>query len=806
MMNAFAFLTLYRSLVRYRLYAALNIGGLAAGIAVFVILALYVRFETSFEQWLPRHDTLYLVQTEWKGIDSPFIGTFPNTMGGLLEEMREDFPGITGTRIAGGEGSGSIIRNGIATIEDVAQVDAAFFQVFDLPMVSGNKVTALADPSSAVISRSAAKKYFGDADPIGKTITVSFDAPALYRITGVFENLPKATDFRLSILTRLPANPPSPNWRRWGSASVSTYLRFASPNAARAFGQKLTAFVDRKALKDMGAGASRKVGLLLLPIADAHLEPAGQESSSRKLTISTLGIVGILTLLIAIINYVNLATARAGLRAREVAIRKVLGADRAALVRQFLGEAVLTVGLAAVFGLMIAELALPVVNAAGALSIDIPYLVVVPGLALLTISVGTLAGFYPAVLLARFPAAAVLASAQTPGGGRAGARTREVLVVLQFTLATAFIIGTLVLYAQTAHVRTSDLGFQRTGLLVVSSLADGNLDESQRGALLAAFRAIPNVASVTTADSAVGGSGNDNSESIGIPGRAGSGPSLRRIGVGKDFFRTYRPRVIAGRLFDDIYRTDDATGLKPDDPLNIVINRKAVAKLGLRSPSEAIGKTFGGRSPRTVIGVIEELRFFSPRLPDDPTYYVHYQGIAPDPVGTIRFTGDPRALTDAVKTTWRRIAPQVPFLADTGERQLEGLYEADDRAARLFGFGAGLAVMIGCIGLWGLASFNTQRRVKEIGIRKTLGASSTDIVKLLVGQFLRPVLIANIIAWPVAFVAMQNWLDGFDDRIALGPLYFLAASAIAIAIAVLTVLGQSWRASRATPAWALRHE
>ncbi|ESQ81978.1 ABC transporter permease [Asticcacaulis benevestitus] len=808
-MNRFALLTLYRSLIRHKLYATFNIGGLAIGIAVFLVLGLYVRFEASYEKWLPHHDQIYLVQSEFKWSNSPFTGAYPVTMGGLLEEMKQDFPGLVGTRFNSGEdgGSGSVIRDGVATPEDIGQVDADFFKVFDLPMVSGDKTQALADPSSIVISRSAARKYFGGADPIGQTITLAFDAPANYRVTGVFEDLPKTTEFHFSILARLPKTGPD-NWHNWGSTSLNTYLRFATPEAARAFEQRLPAFTDRHGLRDMGVHASRQIGLPLLPLEKAHFQPAGPESASRKLTVVTLGIVGFLTLLIAIVNYVNLATAQAGLRAREVAIRKVLGANRRTLIGQFLGEAVLIVALAGVIGLMIAELGLPLVNAAGGLSLVIPYTIVLPGLSLLVIFVGIAAGCYPAFLLSRFPAAAVLASARAPGGGRAGTRTREALVVFQFALAIAFIVGTLVLGAQTQHVRMADLGFRREGLLIVSSLPDSGLDAGQRSALIAAFRTIPGALSVTTSDSAVGGGNHNRAEKLTIPGRPDAGPSLRQISVGADFFRTYGPRLLAGRLFDDAHRMDDATGLKWEDPRNIVINRKAVTALGFRSPDEAIGKTLSGNGnvPRTIIGVIDELRFFSPRLPTDPTYYVNYREASPNPIATIRFVGNPRAVTDAARTLWLKTAPQTPFIAETGERQLQKFYDDDDRAARLFGIGAGLAVLIGCVGLWGMASFNTARRIKEIGIRKVLGASSGDIVMLLVGQFLRPVLIANLVAWPLAYGAMRTWLAGFDDRIALSPLYFLVASLLAIFIAVLTVLAQSLRASRAAPAWALRHE
>ena len=805
-MNRFALLTLYRSLTRHKLYALLNIGGLAVGIAVFLILGLYVRFETGYEKWLPRHAGIHVVQSIWNMPGSAFDGASNYSMGGLLDQLRQDFPGIVGTRVRGGEGSGSVVRDGVATTEAVAQVDPNFFGIFDLPMVRGEGAAALASPTGTVISESIARKYFGDGDPIGRTMTIALDSPAVYRVAGVFRDLPQDTDFDFTILVPLPKVPVDANWEHWGSASLQTYLRFDKAEEARALVQKLPPFVDRRAFKDMGKNASKTLTLGLLPLDRQHLEPVGRQSASRKMTVVTLGLVGLLTLMIAIVNYVNLATARAGLRAREVAMRKVLGADRRALIGQFLGEAVLTVLVAALVGLILAELGLPLVNAAGGLSLTVPYAIVVPALALLTLVVGCIAGFYPAVLLSRFPAAAVLASARAPGGGRAGTRTREGLVVFQFGLAIAFIIATCILLAQTRHVRQADLGFKRDGLLVVRSLADTQIDAARGRAIISAIRALPNVTGVAAGNSAVGGSGSDSGNNVPLPGVPGPGPSLRWILTGPGFFDVYGSRLLAGRVFDDAHGADDGTGRAKGGALNIVINSRAVPALRFRSPQDAIGKTVGGSDPRTIVGVIDDMRFFSPRVPTTATYYVYQRDLASDAVASVRFVGDPRAMLSAIRAVWQRMAPQVPFDGDTAETRLATFYEADDRATRLFGIGAGLAVLIGCIGLWGLASFNTQRRVKEVGIRKTLGASSYDIVRLLVAQFLRPVLIANLVAWPLAYVAMRTWLAGFDDRIALSPVYFLGASAAALLIAVITVIGQSLRASRAAPAWALRHD
>jgi len=800
-MNSFALLSLYRSLTRQKLYAALNIGGLALGIAVFLVLGLYVRFETSYEKWLPRHDQIYLVQTVFKFPGNPYNGPQPDTMGGLLDQIRQDFT-VVGTRVNGGKGGGSVIRGGIATREDVAQVDPSFFNVFDLPMIRGDGRQGLSTPTGALISESLARKYFGSSDPMGQSMTIDASAPQRYRIAGIFRDLPANTERQFTILVPLPRTPPNPQWTHWGSTSLSTYLRFDTPAAARAFEQKMPAFVVRHVGNDM---RPQNIGIALLPIVQAHLTQDMGEGS--RLTVVTLGLVGLLTLLIAIVNYVNLATARAGLRAREVAMRKVLGADRVALIRQFLGEAVLTVAVAALFGLILAELGMPLVNAAGGLSLTIPYLTVVPALVVLVLVTGIAAGFYPAVLLARFPAAAVLASARSPGGGRAGTRMREALVVFQFGLAIAFMIGTAVLVAQTRYVRQADVGFQRQGLLVVSGLSSEQIGPARAREILAAFRRLPGIVAVGISNNGVGGSGSSSSDNVPLPGVAGDGPMLNWVDAGRGFFAVHGVAPIAGRLFDDAHRADDNSKTAKGGTANIIITSKAVATLGFRTPQDAIGKTVGGENPRTIIGVVPDLRFRSPRDPVVATYY-YYRPEQPSfvTVASLRVTGDPREALARVREIWLRMAPQVPFAGKTADERLDRFYEADDHATRLFGIGAGLAVLIGIVGLWGLASFNTQRRIKEIGIRKTLGASSADIVKLLVGQFLRPVLIANVVAWPLAFVAMQTWLAGFEDRIGLSPLYFIGASLVATLIAVLTVLGQSLRASRAAPAWALRHD
>ncbi|MBR0551196.1 ABC transporter permease [Stakelama marina] len=800
-MNRFALLSLYRSLTRHRLYAVLNIGGLALGIAVFLVLSLYVRSELGFEKWLPNHNKVYILEDVWN-VPGTLVGPSQDSMPGTLELLKQDFPGLVGTRIK--TPPATVLRDGVGTDEGIALVDPEFFQLFALPSISGNPSAALLDPANIILEQHIADKYFPNGDALGNVMTVNVNGkPGLYRVAAVIADLPAQTHLKLGMIARLVPPKDDPLWYHWGSESLRTYLHFATPKQAQEFEDQLDAFVRRHAGDAFGSDPLDTLHMALLPLDSLHLV-----DPSSKVTVTTLGLVGLVTLFIALVNYINLAVARSDLRAREVAMRKVLGASRGALIRQFLSEAMIVVALAALLGLVLAELGLPLVNAAGGLSLTIPYRLVVPGLIALTVCVGFVAGAYPAMILSRFSIVGVLASSRAPGGGRAGARLREALVVMQFGLSTAFIIGTLVLVAQTAHVRNASLGYDRSALVVVPSFKAPELGESQLAELLDAFRRAPDVVTATYADAAPGDDSTINSNSIELPGRPGFGPSLQNVVVGPDFFKTIGARILAGRGFDTRHRNDDIKNRDNSDDQNIVISQQAVPVLGFASPADAIGKHVGKGAPRTIIGVVSDLRFYSPRRPMQPTYYTYRSSLrsqASDPIAIVRTTNSVATL-DGIRAAWMRIAPDVPFEARTAAQNVARYYEDDDHISRLFIIGAVLAVLIGCIGLWGLASFNAARRVKEIGIRKALGASSSDIFALMAGQLLRPVVVANIIAWPLALFAMRSWLAGFDDRVALSPIFFIVASAVAVLIALITVFGHALRASRATTAWALHHE
>jgi len=800
-----ALTSFYRSLTRHKLFAALNIGGLALGIAVFLVLSLFVRFETGFDRWIPGADQLYIIQEHYHMPGYPETPN-PNTMGNELLQLRADYPQLQGTRIAAMDAT---VRQGaVNTREALAAVDPNFFQLLHLPVVAGDPTRTLADPDGIVITQRAATSYFGQQSPIGRTLTVVANGtPYTYRVGAVIADMRKDMSYTSELFVPLvPARFATEWFDHWGSTSLVTLLRFPDRAAAHQFEGELARFAERRVFGDNLKKGQWEQSLR--PLVDNHLY-----ASSDRAVVTTLGAVGVLTLLIAIVNYINLATARAGLRAREVAVRKVLGGTRHALTRQFLTEAMLTVLLSALIGLALAEIALPMINTLGGMALRIDYLGANSVLLLLVplvLVVGAVAGLYPAAVLAGFRPAAVLAAARAPGGGRAGARVRAGLVVIQFSIAIAFAIVTTVMLAQAAHVRDADLGFRRDGLYVVRSLNSGSVLPEQKTALLRAFAALPGVSNVTMAQNAPGDQDVTNFSTMYQPGMQGiRAPSLMDVRIGDHYFDTFGARLVAGRLFDRARPADDralrANG--STTPFNVVINRRAASLLGFASPQAAIGRPLEGDASMTIIGVVDDLRFRGPRQTISGTFYRLDTRPLNDAFITIRYSADPQKMADAVEAIWKRIVPTEPFRGRTIEENLyKAYYEEDTRRGRLFTMGAVLAIAIGCIGLYGLAAFDTTRRIKEIGIRKALGASTRDVLQLLVTKFLRPVLLANLIAWPLAWVAMQRWLSTFDDRIGLSPLYFLLASAIAVLIAVATVIGQSWRVARAEPARALRYE
>jgi len=504
-----------------------------------------------------------------------------------------------------------------------------------------------------------------------------------------------------------------------------------------------------------------------------------------------------------------------------VALRKVLGASRGQLIVQFLGESILMAAIAMVVALAFVELALPWF--AGFLDADLSLAyfgtegILVPVFALVLI-VGIIGGSYPAFYLSRFQPARVLKANKSAADAEGSGQMRNILVVAQFAVSIGLIICTAVIYSQTIYARTTDPGYKRDGLLQVQNLDRREIIPISEN-LVQQVAALDSVVAVGRTQLGVSTMDNRNS-AVQVPGR--SEPLL--IGnyfVDKGFFDAVGMRLLAGRGFSEDRALDDSTTPVPQVEAaeralaargaNVVINALAAKRLGFASPADAIGKVLKMSGniddtivPLTVVGVVNDARFRSIREPIDAIIYQQHR-IAHTAM-VVRYKGDPATARRQVEGVWHRLAPQVPFEAEFTEDLIAKAYTADDARAQIFAAFALLAVIIGCLGLFGLAAFTAERRTKEIGIRKVLGASTGKIVQLLVWQFSRPVLIANLIAWPIAWWVMRDWLNGFDTRIALGPTPFLVAGALALLIAIGTIAAHALRVARTNPIHALRYE
>jgi putative ABC transport system permease protein len=505
----------------------------------------------------------------------------------------------------------------------------------------------------------------------------------------------------------------------------------------------------------------------------------------------------------AVMNFVNLTTARATQRAREVALRKVLGASRRQLIVQFLGESLLIAAAAMLIALTIAELATPWIGRLTGADMRITYLgeggMLLPALGLFAFT-GLAGGVYPALYLTRFKPAQVLrtgrASAETPGSGR----LRAALVVFQFAIAIGLIASTAVIWSQTRFIERVVNAWRFT---------QGSEYDAARPAMLA----VPGVTGIGRASLELGFA----KTSVRLMRGPGDAPhvTMGYYGIDTEFLRTMDIELLAGRLLGDRFAADRISGETEGElaarGINVVINRSAAAKLGYRTPKAAIGQTVqiaiasNLMVPSTIVGVVEDTRFRTARDAIEPIVYAYHPGQTSQVL--VRYAGArPRDVMAALGKVWHRFEPEIPFEARFVDDIVRELYAADRARGVLFAAFSVLAVVIACLGLYSLAAFATERRTKEIGIRKVLGAKVRHIVQLLAWQFSKPVVLANLIAWPVAWWAMRDWLNTFDARIALGPGPFALASLLALAIALATVASHALRVARMNPIHALRYE
>ncbi|MCI1517776.1 MAG: ABC transporter permease [Acetobacter sp.] len=809
---------------RHPLHTALNIFGLALGVCVFLTLSLLVRYEYSYNTSIPDVDRIVRVDSHWT-----LAGTAPYeeayTSFRAVPFLREDFPEVEDTvRVV--PTTLQVKREGEFASFKSYQVDSSFFQVFGQRLVHGSQTNALSRPEGLVLSEGAAQRLFGRVDVIGRKVELIRDAQKTeHVVTGILARQTVPNLFSdAEILAPIPTEYANTRrcFQRWGSACGKIYLKLHKAGDVSTTSERLGDFVIRRASgadsdeASLGAHPEKQFSISLLPLWRQHFHDItvrGGDGAADQNVVNSIGIIGFLALVLACANAINLATARAMLRAREVAVCKTLGASRQQLFIRFMGEALLTSTIACVIGLALCEIMTPIIAVLSSESVTVRYNFVLILLPLIVIGTGLASGTYPAIVLSRYRPAAVLASARMPSGGRMDARLRNALVVVQFAIAVTIVICTFVIDRQTDFIRNADRGYTMSGLLVGSPVPSN--DPAVQRKILDALQAVPGVKALAFGELGPNPPNQNQSTYKLANSKEKVRVHLLFDRVGSNYFKTYSPRLLAGRWFDTKYGQDEGPNndalVKGIGNFNVVINETASIRFGFATPEAAIGHVISDQALRaTIVGVVADFRFVSPHEPVAPEI-IYYNSLVntpfDDPIPAIRFDGVSAPDTvSRLNRAWASVLPDTPANFQSVEDRTQEFYQGDERRGRIFTLGAIAALLIACLGLYSLASFAAVRRTHEIGIRKTLGATAQQVILLLLGDFLRPVLFACVIASPVAWVAMRSWLSEFDQRITLSPYHFIIAIAGALFISVLTVIGQTLRLARAEPARALRVE
>jgi putative ABC transport system permease protein len=799
-------------------FALLNIGGLGIGLAAALLIFLLVRNETSREAWLPDAEQVYMLQSTaiLPGRDPDHFASSP---GVALPFFMKDYPQFDyGARMVYGQ-LAARVGTDLAN-EPVIHVDPDFFKILQLPVLAGNPDQVIRDPQSLVVSRAFAEKRFGTTAVVGRSVTLIINGkPGQYRIGAVLDDFPANSSFEFTIIMQLRM----PNFENqpwlfsgWGSYAPYTFLKARQGASLDGIQAGLHAWATKHDPEPVSKELGSNFHPRLVNIADTYLQDnrAGTVNglSGDPMMIASLSVIALLILAVAAINYINLATARVSKRAKEVGLRKALGASENQLRAQFLVESLVLALCAAIVSLALVELLLPAFNALLNQRLTLDYAIAVPALLVLATGLGLAGGWYPALVLSRLQPRAVL-SARALTGAPGSETVRRGLVIAQFSVSIGLMVCMAVIYAQVLYLRTSNPGYQPKGLIELTSVSETEV-RPQLDSLQRAIDALPGVTGSARQMFSASINGNVNNEVF--PKPDAPGVTMEWAAIDDRYVDVQNIQLLAGRNLDRRIAMDSETGLKGADlvargGVNILINRAALSVVGARTPAEAIGKRIfrptraGDRFPSTIVGVVENFSYRTRAEGVLPTYYMIDDEATY--VLSVRFQGvTPAQIRQSLEQLWRARFPNTPFEATLTTDALARFYEDDARRGHAFALFAGVAIVLCCLGLYGLAAFTAERRTKEIGLRKVLGASTSDIIRLLLWQFTKPVLWANLIAWPVAYWLMRDWLNGFADRIDLSPLWFLAATGIAILIAWATVAGHAWRVARAKPVLALRYE
>ncbi|MFN2458931.1 MAG: ABC transporter permease [Chitinophagaceae bacterium] len=794
----------WRSLIKNKTYSILNIAGLAAGLTCFALIALWVNDELSYDKFNNNYNRIVRLISTAKtemGIEESAVSSAP-----MAKALKNDYAEVEKTvRLR--------MREEIVTYQNhqglqpgILLTDPSFFDVFSYHITRGNVATALSEPYSIILTESIAKKYFGDKDPMGQTLMLNmYDSTgygAAYTITGIMSDPLKNSHFTFSMLASFKtievANPDVLTVDGWGDNSFYTYLLLKKGVDTRAFSAKISQFYG-KYIGELYNIWKSIYFYKLQPLSDIHLHSKLQYEIAPTGSITQVyifALIGIFIVLLAAINYTNLATARSAGRAKEVSIKKVVGAGKKQLVLQYLSESVFTTIIALLVSFSITFLLRPYFTQVTGKNLSLfssPLLLFF--LLCVTIFLGVLAGIYPAFIISAFKPAGVLKGAFK--SSEQGILLRKILVVSQFVITLILITGIIIINTQMSFIKHKNLGYNKDALLFLR--VNGNAD------VIKGYNAFKNdlknsslVYGVTTSNSMIaGGLGSGGAETVDINGNPLQ-VNTSRLRVDTTYLDVYGIKLLAGRNF-----TQKASA---DTIRQIILNEMAAKKFGWQNAEAAIGKPFRmGDQKGIVVGVINNFHFNSLQQTIEPLAIFPLE----NSFSRITLKVDTKKANQVLalmENTWKKHFPSALFDYDFVSQQIKEQYQSEERFSKIFLYFSVLSLLIACLGLYGLISYTIFQKTKEIGIRKVLGATANGIALMLSKNFLKLVVFAFVIATPVAWYIMSNWLQDFAYRTAISWWMFAAAGSIVLLIALLTVCVQAIKAAITNPVKNLRTE
>ncbi len=805
------FKTAWRNLLKNRTFSIINIAGLAIGLSCFLLITMYVVDELSYDKYNTKADRIYRVNSDIRfgGTDLK-LAVCSDPMGATL---KRDYPEVEEyVRFYNSNGSKLIKKANEWINEDyVTHADSTLFNVFTLPAVAGDTKIALNEPNTVVITESTAKKYFGSTDVIGKIIETNDRQNNLYKVTAVIKDIPKHSHFNFDFIFSM--DNVDYGFGNYLSHNFQTYVLLRKDADYKAFDKNFDQVIEKyilpqaKQFMEIGSmddfkKAGNKLEYHLMPLSDIHLRSdrtpeLGVNGNAQYVYIFSA--VAIFILLIACINFMNLSTARSASRAKEVGIRKVLGTEKKYLIGQFLTESILLAFVGLALALVIAWAILPFFNNVAAKQISMADFLnskMLICLILIPIIVGALAGSYPAFYLSAFQPISVLKGKINAGFKRSNIRSG--LVVFQFFISILLIIGTIVVYRQLNYIQTINLGFNKDQILVINSGALGNKVEAFKNEV-SAMNGVKG-ASVSGYLPVSNSSRNDNTYSNQPVMDSKNGFNMQTWSIDYDYINTLGMQITRGRNFSREFGSDSSA---------IIINETTAAVLGFHDPvGKKIYTTDGNIPPNTIsytiIGVVKNFHFESLHQTIGPLCF--RLGTSGWSTSLKVATTDIRSLINKIESKWKSMAPGFPFSYQFLDESFNNMYRQEQRVGKIAISFAALAILIACLGLFGLATYMAEQRMKEIGVRKVLGASVRNITTMLSKDFVKLVLIAALFAFPLAWWAMSKWLQDFAFRINISWWIFIVAAIIAFMIALVTVSFQAIRAAVANPVDSLRDE